>query len=181
MKYIFIDFPGGTHTHTHRGILPISRIRCRNITSEECDSDCPFCPLVVSGGGVSGAESGVRDDTSSVRKTKQTDYRSEQRERESRARLNAARCHFVWPLWELPLCMTQSMSACHWDSLELLLPSPPHPNSWQTSWLNSFWCLTTFQLTWPWPITLIIPEFSLARSHNLNWIWILQAPSVSAR
>lgn len=34
------------------------------------------------GGGVSGAESGVRDDTSSVRKTKQTDYRSEQRERE---------------------------------------------------------------------------------------------------
>lgn len=44
--------------------------------------------------------------------------------KESRARLNAGRCHFVWPFWELPLCMTQSMSACHWDSLGLLLLFP---------------------------------------------------------
>lgn len=49
--------------------------------------------------------------------------------RESRARLNAGRCHFVWPFWELPLCMTQSMSACCWDSLGLLLLFPPHPPS----------------------------------------------------
>lgn len=58
-----------------------SRIRCswRNITSEECDRDCPFCPLVLRGG-ISGAESSVRDDTSSAMKTNQTDYSFEERE-----------------------------------------------------------------------------------------------------
>lgn len=40
-----------------------------------------------------------------------------------------AMCHFVWPFWELPLCMTQSVSACSWDSLGLLLLFPPHTPS----------------------------------------------------
>lgn len=121
--HLFFKFP------TTR-FLPVSRIWRRNITSEQRDSDCPFfCPLVVSGG-IRGGESGLRDDTSGARTTKWPDYRSEEGERERArergARLNAARCHFVWPLWELPQCMTQSTSACHWDSLgPLLLPPPP--------------------------------------------------------
>lgn len=135
--------------HTHREIVPLNRMRhsWRNITSEECDRDCPFCPRVVRGG-ISGAESCVRDDTSSARKTNPTDYRSEERERtESWASLNAGRCHFVWPLWELPLCMTQSMSACHWDSLRVSAAVSPSFFLLKTSCPNTFCCL--LPSNWP--------------------------------
>lgn len=160
VESIFIDFSSNSHTHkdTRRHTTPpLSRTWSsrRNITSEECDRGWPFCPLAVRWCYWCLKR---REWWHKQRKKDESDrLRHWGQGRKSRARFNAGRCCLVWPFWELPLCMTQSVCAGRWDSL---------------GHLRSSWCTATFLLTQRWPIFPIIPQFSLTSSlyfsGNLN-------------
>lgn len=141
--------------------------RCRNITCEECDRSLPFLALPLVSGGIRSAGSGAKGWHEQEKKEEATDRLKVWGRNERGARLSAARCHLAWPLKELPLGMTlEFVSSLATESGRLLLLHFPSTESANTS-----------QLTWPWPITLIIPLVLISPVHtSWVWIWIPQAP-----
>lgn len=130
MKSIFIDFPAVTHAAglclQVRYDAARETLHLRNVT------EIALFALVLSEVALVGLKAAWEMTQAVLGKRIRQIIALKRERRKSRARLNAGRCHFVWPFWELPLCMTRSMSACHWDSLGLLLllsSSSSHPSS----------------------------------------------------
>lgn len=166
MKSIFIDFCGVTHTKRFcvRYEAAGETLHLRNVT------EIALFALSLWEVALVGLKA-VWEMTQAVlgRQIRQIIALRRER-RESRARLNAGRCHFVWPFAGITTVYDPEHVCLSLRRSGASAAVPPSSFPRLTSWPNSAsGCPTTFQLTWSLPITPIIPKFSLASSHNLNW------------